>query len=102
LSKDLTIIGVMRRCIVPLAILHPLHIFCRWYGMELGEFNLPLLKKQIKYLIDLSDIKVEFLWFFLTKGTRHFLLAFDPTLQVLSYCLHLLNQSNPHKTLAVF
>jgi hypothetical protein len=37
--------------------------------MELGEFNLPLLKQQIKYLIGLSDIKAEFLWFFLAKGT---------------------------------
>jgi hypothetical protein len=37
--------------------------------MELGEFNLPLLKQQIKYLIGLSDIKAEFLWFFVAKGT---------------------------------
>jgi hypothetical protein len=37
--------------------------------MELGELNLPLLKQQIKYVIGLSDIKVEFLWFFLAKGT---------------------------------
>jgi hypothetical protein len=28
--------------------------------MELREFNLPLLKQQIKYLIGLSDIKAEF------------------------------------------
>jgi hypothetical protein len=47
-----------------------------WYGMELREFNLPLLKQQIKYLISLSDIKAEFLWLFLAKGTGHCLLAF--------------------------
>jgi hypothetical protein len=46
--------------------------------MELREFNLPLLKQQIKYFISLSDIKAEFLWLFLTKGTGHCLLAFDP------------------------
>jgi hypothetical protein len=41
LSEDLAIIGVMRCCIVPLAILHPLQFLCKWYGMDLGEFNLP-------------------------------------------------------------
>jgi hypothetical protein len=46
--------------------------------MELGEFNLPLLKQQIKYLIGLSDIKVEFLWLFLANGLGHCLFAFDP------------------------
>jgi hypothetical protein len=46
--------------------------------MELGELNLPLLKQQIKYLIGLGDIKAEYFWFFLAKGTRHCLLAFDP------------------------
>jgi hypothetical protein len=37
--------------------------------MELAEFDLPVLKQQIKYLISLSDIKAKFLWFFLAKGT---------------------------------
>jgi hypothetical protein len=46
--------------------------------MELREFNLPLLKQQIKYLIGLSDIKTEFLWLFLAKGAGNYLLAFDP------------------------
>jgi hypothetical protein len=46
--------------------------------MELGEFNPPLLKQQIKYFIDLSHIKAEFRWLFLTKGTGYCLLAFDP------------------------
>jgi hypothetical protein len=45
--------------------------------MELGEFNLPLLKQQIKYLIGLSDIKARFLWLFLSKGTGYCLLLFD-------------------------
>jgi hypothetical protein len=49
-----------------------------WYGMELREFNLPLLKQQIKYLIGHSDIKAEFFWLFLAKGAGHCLLAFDP------------------------
>jgi hypothetical protein len=61
LSKDLAIIGVVRGHIVPLAILHPLQFFCRWYGMELGVFDLPLLKQQIKYHIGLSNVKDEFL-----------------------------------------
>jgi hypothetical protein len=46
--------------------------------MEWGEFNLPLLKQQIKYFIGLSDIKAEFLWLFLAKGTGYCLLASDP------------------------
>jgi hypothetical protein len=44
----------------------------------MGEFNLPLLKKQIKYFINFSDIKAKFLWLFLAKGKGHYLLAFDP------------------------
>jgi hypothetical protein len=36
--------------------------------MELGEFDLPLLKQQIKYLIGLSDVKAEFFQFLLPKG----------------------------------
>jgi hypothetical protein len=36
--------------------------------MELGEFDLSLLKHQIKYLISLSDIKFEFLGSVLPKG----------------------------------
>jgi hypothetical protein len=63
---------------VPLAILHPLQLFYTWYGMELREFNLPLLKQHIKYFIGLSDIKAEILHLFLAKGTRHCFLAFDP------------------------
>jgi hypothetical protein len=46
---------------VPLAILHPLHLLCGWYGMELRKLDLPLLKQHIKYLIGLSDVKAEFL-----------------------------------------
>jgi hypothetical protein len=46
--------------------------------MELRELTLPLLKQQIKYLIGLSNVKAEFLWLFLAKGTGHYLLAFDP------------------------
>jgi hypothetical protein len=53
---------------MPLAILQSLQLLCRWYGMELREFNLPLLKQQIKYLIDHSDIKAEFFGSFLQKG----------------------------------
>jgi hypothetical protein len=45
LFEDLAIIDVVRCCIVPLAILHPLQLFCIWYGMELREFNLPMLKQ---------------------------------------------------------
>jgi hypothetical protein len=44
--------------------------------MELRELTLPLLKQQIKYLIGLSNVKAEFLWLFLAKGTGHCLLAF--------------------------
>jgi hypothetical protein len=43
LSEDLAIIGVMRPCIVPLEIFHSLELFYRWYGVELGELDLPLL-----------------------------------------------------------
>jgi hypothetical protein len=43
-SENLAIIGVMRRCIMPFAILHPLQLFCKWYGTKLGELDLPLLK----------------------------------------------------------
>jgi hypothetical protein len=68
LSEDLAIISVMRRRIMPVAILHPFKLFCRWYSMELRELNLPLLKQQIKYLIVLSDIKAESFWLLLPKG----------------------------------
>jgi hypothetical protein len=68
LSEDLAIIGVVRHCIVPLAILHPFEFFCRWYVMELGELDLPLLEQHIKYFIGLSNIKAEFFGSFLPKG----------------------------------
>jgi hypothetical protein len=67
-----------------------------WYGMVLGEFDLPLIKQQIKYLIGLSDNKAKSFLFLFTKGTGYCLLAFN-LFQALSYFLHLLSQSNLHK-----
>jgi hypothetical protein len=78
LSENLAITVVVRHCSVPLAILHPFELFCRWYGMELRNLNLSLLKQQIKNLISLSDIKVESFRFLFTKRTWHNLLALDP------------------------
>jgi hypothetical protein len=63
---------------MPLAILYPPQLLYIWYGMELGEFNLPLLKQQIKYIIGLSDIKAKFFWLLFAKGAGHYLLAYDP------------------------
>jgi hypothetical protein len=51
--------------------------------MELGEFDLPLLKQHIKYLISLSDVKAEFFWFLFTKGAGYCVLAFDPCRRIM-------------------